>query len=621
MEDFQYNDSDYDFSDYGIEDSDYDKEDSEEMENNIDYERLKNRFMASYPENKIWIKHIFKWLELNNKENKKFFIIWDEDQPLKCVFMILKNSCDNIGSFSLTVSEEEPYFPYSPPILNWIEPNLNFIDSFSIKYIECFRKEYWNICQNLDEVLEKIYTYVSKTKKEDNSYSETLINHLYIISEISGIYPSTISSDLPKFGTFYENKDAESKESKGIGYSQGDIEKWDVDIWETKKKDTANVILNIYEFISNNVLTECDINNIKFSALIPYLNRLIQNTSLQELNKNPDKYIVIYKIGSWLYKNIGLLDLHNSLITLSKEIEYISSKIKEATKDSVLTNHEEEILFLVKDYNIKRDTDQKKLEEDLDNYIKTMSPLQCNIIEEIEHHVFKDKDFVPINIGNWCRRLFTEWKDFNKSLPLHRDGSVFIRWYGDAGYSQLFKILIIPPLSTPYGGGCYEFDMFIPPDYPNRHPSMKFLTTGSGTVRFNPNLYNCGKICLSLLGTWSGEKWNPKISNIYQICVSILALIFVDEPYFNEPGYQNSQGTERGIKESEKYNDNIKIQNIKYGIIGMIKNPPKDFQDVIINHYKLRMEDIKDNILKWIIESKNPKPLENLLKQVEELRI
>ena len=60
MEDFQYNDSDYELSDYGIEDSDYDKEDSEEMENNIDYERLKNRFMASYPENKIWIKHIFK---------------------------------------------------------------------------------------------------------------------------------------------------------------------------------------------------------------------------------------------------------------------------------------------------------------------------------------------------------------------------------------------------------------------------------------------------------------------------------------------------------------------------------------------------------------------------------
>lgn len=35
---------------------------------------------------------------------------------------------------------------------------------------------------------------------------------------------------------------------------------------------------------------------------------------------------------------------------------------------------------------------------------------------------------------------------------------------------------------------------------------VNLQTTGKGTVRFNPNLYNCGKVCLSLLGTslnWS----------------------------------------------------------------------------------------------------------------------
>ena len=29
---------------------------------------------------------------------------------------------------------------------------------------------------------------------------------------------------------------------------------------------------------------------------------------------------------------------------------------------------------------------------------------------------------------------------------------------------------------------------------------VNFQTTGGGSVRFNPNLYNCGKVCLSLLG-------------------------------------------------------------------------------------------------------------------------
>ena len=43
---------------------------------------------------------------------------------------------------------------------------------------------------------------------------------------------------------------------------------------------------------------------------------------------------------------------------------------------------------------------------------------------------------------------------------------------------------------------------------------------GGGSVRFNPNLYNCGKVCLSLLGTWSGAKgetWDPDSSSTLQV--------------------------------------------------------------------------------------------------------
>ena len=38
-------------------------------------------------------------------------------------------------------------------------------------------------------------------------------------------------------------------------------------------------------------------------------------------------------------------------------------------------------------------------------------------------------------------------------------------------------------------------------------------------MRFNPNLYNCGKVCLSLLGTWSGgrgEGWDAHSSSALQ---------------------------------------------------------------------------------------------------------
>jgi ubiquitin-protein ligase len=37
----------------------------------------------------------------------------------------------------------------------------------------------------------------------------------------------------------------------------------------------------------------------------------------------------------------------------------------------------------------------------------------------------------------------------------------------------------------------------------------------------------CGKVCLSLLGTWSGPGWDPKRSTLLQVLVSIQSLIMV----------------------------------------------------------------------------------------------
>ena len=58
----------------------------------------------------------------------------------------------------------------------------------------------------------------------------------------------------------------------------------------------------------------------------------------------------------------------------------------------------------------------------------------------------------------------------------------------------LFKVLITGPSDTPYGNGCFEFDVYFPQDYPNSPPLINLETTGNHTVRFNPNLYNDGKV-------------------------------------------------------------------------------------------------------------------------------
>lgn len=100
-------------------------------------------------------------------------------------------------------------------------------------------------------------------------------------------------------------------------------------------------------------------------------------------------------------------------------------------------------------------------------------------------------------------------------------------------------MFFVGPADTSYGNGCFEFDVFFPSDYPLSPMMINFETTGHHTVRFNPNLYNDGKVCLSVLNTWHGrpeEKWNPQTSSFLQVLVSIQSLILVPEPYFNEPG-------------------------------------------------------------------------------------
>jgi len=84
--------------------------------------------------------------------------------------------------------------------------------------------------------------------------------------------------------------------------------------------------------------------------------------------------------------------------------------------------------------------------------------------------------------------------------------------------------MIMGASGTPYAHGAFIYDLFFDNNYPHGPPKCVIVTTGQGKVRFNPNLYANGKVCLSLLGTWRGtsaENWDAKVSTILQLVVSI----------------------------------------------------------------------------------------------------
>ncbi|KAI0354631.1 hypothetical protein OH77DRAFT_1425701 [Trametes cingulata] len=170
--------------------------------------------------------------------------------------------------------------------------------------------------------------------------------------------------------------------------------------------------------------------------------------------------------------------------------------------------------------------------------------------------------------------------------------------------NDALKIMIAGPEGTPYAGGLFEFDCFIPLEYPNKPPLMYLRTTGGGTVRFNPNLYSNGMVCLSLLGTWEGrpeEQWIPRKSTLLQVVVSIQSMILVDMPYFNEPGFGRANPKNRA---SIRYNKNITMQTTRWAIVEWLKDEHKEglWKEVIPSHFLTRHGKIKKCIDAWAVK-------------------
>ncbi|KIW92320.1 uncharacterized protein Z519_07304 [Cladophialophora bantiana CBS 173.52] len=108
------------------------------------------------------------------------------------------------------------------------------------------------------------------------------------------------------------------------------------------------------------------------------------------------------------------------------------------------------------------------------------------------------------------------------------------------------KALIIGPHGTPYEYGFFEFTVNFGSEYPSKPPKVEAKTTNGGRTRFNPNIYATGKVCLSILGTWHGERPGEEWSSaqgLESILWSIQSLMS-SNPYENEPGYENAKGTE-----------------------------------------------------------------------------
>ncbi|XP_022981285.1 probable ubiquitin-conjugating enzyme E2 25 [Cucurbita maxima] len=211
---------------------------------------------------------------------------------------------------------------------------------------------------------------------------------------------------------------------------------------------------------------------------------------------------------------------------------------------------------------------------------------QFDTVNDHSDHYYSSNGFsMKQEPKKWTKKVQEEWKILEKDLP----ETIFVRVYESR--MDLMRAVIIGAQGTPYHDGLFFFDIFFPTNYPDAPPKVHYH---SGGLRLNPNLYNCGKVCLSLLNTWDGrgnEKWLPGMSTMLQVLVSIQGLILNTKPYFNEPGYEYQNGSAMGEDKSQRYNEDTFLLSIKTMVYN-IRRPPKHFEDFVRGHFFKRGHDI-----------------------------
>eukprot|EP01129_Flabellula_baltica_P007189 TRINITY_DN2766_c0_g1_i1.p1 TRINITY_DN2766_c0_g1~~TRINITY_DN2766_c0_g1_i1.p1 ORF type:complete len:522 (-),score=97.01 TRINITY_DN2766_c0_g1_i1:203-1768(-) len=129
-------------------------------------------------------------------------------------------------------------------------------------------------------------------------------------------------------------------------------------------------------------------------------------------------------------------------------------------------------------------------------------------------------------------------------------------------------VLIIGPSGTPYENGFFHFQAQYPDNYPWSPPRVKIVNTYHGSVRFNPNLYSNGKVCLSILGTWNGPSWSA-VQTMSSTFISIQSLLN-ECPYHNEPGYEFNPPESQ---EPTEYGKCIAFETFKTAICYTLESP------------------------------------------------
>ena len=552
----------------------------------------------------------------SNHDYKHYIIIKDYNKPLNLTVRLVFNKNENMYDILQQIYADNKYdyiefnlllntnYPYSNPDIEYLKPTISSELLLGILNINIFKSSNWNYIITLEDIILGIannfnefgYKYINTCSEFNNkeiAFDKLEYNIINLISIIN-----IENSTLINFDIKIDNKQNNKSYSTGIGYNNTHIIKLNNanDKNLIKKNKIYHLINNILNIIGDDYIYFNDtikksivhyiyeynifevVNNIdNFNSLLLLLKIFIMNDSTFF---NKDIYDKLYFFLFNLKEEIQIIikcDIDNNIINkVIVNIEIILNYISDQCK----------VIHIEKQHSLK-----------VINYLDEMKKIQLLTFEINNSHRFFNKKSEPIN-KKTIKRIMSELISLKTTLPLNLDSTVWLRYCEQN--INILTFIISGPKNTPYENGLFEFHVYIPFNYPLEPPHILLHNTGNGSVRFNPNLYNCGKVCLSLLNTWTGddnEKWNEN-STLLQVIISIQSFILIEKPFFNEPGFLNLLGTNKGELDSKKYNDELYNNTIKFAINEIIKNPS---DEVVKIHFEYKKKDILNTLNKWLL--------------------
>ena len=237
----------------------------------------------------------------------------------------------------------------------------------------------------------------------------------------------------------------------------------------------------------------------------------------------------------------------------------------------------------------------------------------------------------------WKKRILREIQKWDKESEDPGYANIKIN-FNESSLDKGIIVIYCINEDSPFWGLPVFIEFTIPSDYPHKNPGATFLnplyfSSGIKNCRIHPNLYENGKVCLSIIGTWNGEPWRSCYT--IRVLAKIIEGILSENPIVHEPCKNNCDKDSNESKEytlnsmyrsfyivtnliekyKEKQKDMLRLVDVDWVVEKIIENREKYIQ----RHKDLKKTVTPDNILHGKEERDFPALLDRFIKLTEDM--